>query len=121
MDAVAVTTADTAMIPAGSSSYCSCSAVADVDAETTAVAAEIQCRAEVNPSAFFALYIEEPWVAHLLIVVVCFVLDARSFLCVFDFVSSARTADLFHKKNCHLQQAVHFLKYSYLSAFLKEV
>lgn len=71
--------------------------------------------------AFFALHIEEPRVAHPLIVVVCFVLDARSFLCVFDFVSSARTADLFHKKNCHLQQAVHFLKYSYLSAFLKEV
>ena len=59
--------------------------------------------------------------AHPLIVGVCFVLDARFFLCVFDFVSSARTADLFHKKNCHLQQAVHFLEYSYLSAFLKEV
>ena len=42
MDAVAVTTADTAMIPAGSSSYCSCSAVADVDAETTAVAADVR-------------------------------------------------------------------------------
>ena len=109
------------MIHAGSSLYCSCSAVADVDVETTAVAAEIQCRAEVNPSAFFALHIEEPRMAHPLIVVVCFVLDARFFLCVFDFVSSARTADLFHKKNCHLQQAVHFLKYSYLSAFLKEV
>ena len=39
MDAVAVTTADTAMIPAGSSLYCSCSAVADVDAETTTMAA----------------------------------------------------------------------------------
>ena len=59
--------------------------------------------------------------AHPLIVVVCFVLDARFFLYVFDFVSSARTADLFHKKNCHLQQAVHFFEYSYLSAFLKEV
>ncbi len=46
---------------------------------------------------------------------------ARFFLCVFDFVSSVCTADLFHKKNCHLQQAVHFLKYSYQSAFLKEV
>ena len=42
MDAVAGTTADTAMIPAGSSSYCSCSAVADVDAETTAVAADVR-------------------------------------------------------------------------------
>ena len=109
------------MIHAGSSLYCSCSAVADVDVETTAVAADVRWWAEVNPSAFFALHIEEPRVAHPLIVVVCFVLDARSFLCVFDFVSSARTADLFHKKNCHLQQAVHFLKYSYLSAFLKEV
>ena len=118
---VAVTTVDAAMIPAGSSLYCSCSAVADVDVETTAVAAEIQCRAEVNPSAFFALHIEETRVAHPLIVVVCFVLDAHSFLCVFGFVSSAHTADLFHKKNCHLQQAVHFLEYSYLSAFLKEV
>ena len=49
---------DAVMIHAGSSLYCSCSAVADVDVETTAVAADVQCRAEVNPSAFFALYIE---------------------------------------------------------------
>ena len=55
------------MIHAGSSLYCSCSAVADVDVETTAVAADVQCRAEVNPSAFFALYIEASPVARLLI------------------------------------------------------
>ena len=36
----AVTTVDAAMIPAGSSLYCSCSAVADV--ETTAVAADVR-------------------------------------------------------------------------------
>lgn len=119
MAMVTVTTVDAAMIPAGSSLYCSCSAVADV--ETTAVAADVRWWAEVNPSAFFASHIEETRVAHPLIVVVCFVLDAHSFLCVFGFVSSAHTADLFHKKNCHLQQAVHFLEYSYLSAFLKEV
>ena len=39
-DAVATTTVDAAMIPAGSSLYCSCSAVADV--ETTAVAADVR-------------------------------------------------------------------------------
>ena len=55
------------MIHAGSSLYCSCSAVADVDVETTAVAADVQCRAEVNPSAFFALYIEASPVARRLI------------------------------------------------------
>ena len=102
MDAVAVTTADTAMIPAGSSLYCSCSAVADVDAETTAVAADVRWRAEVNPSALFALHNEETPVARLLIVVVCSVLAPHSFLEFFEFVFSAYTADLFHKKNCRL-------------------
>ena len=102
MDAVAVTTADTAMIPAGSSLYCSCSAVADVDAETTAVAADVQCRAEVNPSAFFALYIEASPVARLLIGV-----DVSGPAALFgafasDSAFSVYTADLFHKKNCHL-------------------
>mgnify|MGYP007010042699 CR=1 FL=1 len=50
------------------SGFCfSSPAAADVDAETTAVAADVQCRAEVNPSAFFALHIEEAPVARPLI------------------------------------------------------
>ena len=90
------------MIHAGSSLYCSCSAVADVDVETTAVAADVQCRAEVNPSAFFALYIEASPVARLLIGV-----DVSGPAALFgafasDSAFSVYTADLFHKKNCHL-------------------
>ena len=91
---------DAVMIHAGSSLYCSCSAVADVDVETTAVAADVQCRAEVNPSAFFALYIEASPVARLLIGV-----DVSGPAALFGaFASdfSVYTADLFHKKNCHL-------------------
>ena len=98
----AETAAAAVMIPAGSSSYCFCSAVADVDAETTAVAADVRWRAEVNPSALFALHNEETPVARLLIVVVCSVLAPHSFLEFFEFVFSAYTADLFHKKNCRL-------------------
>lgn len=94
---------DAVMIHAGSSLYCSCSAVADVDVETTAVAADVQCRAEVNPSAFFALYIEASPVARLLIGV-----DVSGPAALFgafasDSAFSVYTADLFHKKNCHLQ------------------
>ena len=90
------------MIHAGSSLYCSCSAVADVDVETTAVAADVQCRAEVNPSAFSALYIEASPVARLLIGV-----DVSGPAALFgafasDSAFSVYTADLFHKKNCHL-------------------
>lgn len=93
---------DAVMIHAGSSLYCSCSAVADVDVETTAVAADVQCRAEVNPSAFFALYIEASPVARLLIGV-----DVSGPAALFgafasDSAFSVYTADLFHKKNCHL-------------------
>ena len=86
------------MIHAGSSLYCSCSAVADVDVETTAVAAEIQCRAEVNPSAFFALYIE----ACLLIGVGVPGPTALFGAFASDSAFFVYTADLFHKKNCHL-------------------
>ena len=93
---------DAVMIHAGSSLYCSCSAVADVDVETTAVAADVQCRAEVNPYAFFALYIEASPVARLLIGV-----DVSGPAALFGAVASdsafsVYTADLFHKKNCHL-------------------
>ena len=38
----AETAAAAVMIPVGSSLYCFCSAVADVDAETTAVAADVR-------------------------------------------------------------------------------
>ena len=93
---------DAVMIHAGSSLYCSCSAVADVDVETTAVAADVQCRAEVNPSAFFALYIEASPVARLLIGV-----DVSGPAALFgafasDSAFSVYTADLFHNKNCNL-------------------
>ena len=73
-----------------------------MDVETTAVAAEIQCRAEVNPSAFFALYIEASPVARLLIGVD--VSGPAALLGAFasDSAFSVYTADLFHKKNCHL-------------------
>ena len=87
---------------AGSSLYCSCSAVADVDVETTAVAAEIQCRAEVNPSAFFALYIEASPVACLLIGVGVPGPTALFGAFASDSAFFVYTADLFHKKNCHL-------------------
>ena len=103
METMAVEMAvDAVMIHAGSSLYCSCSAVADVDVETTAVAADVQCRAEVNPSAFFALYIEASPVARLLIGV-----DVSGPAALFgafasDSAFSVYTADLFHKKNCHL-------------------
>ena len=90
------------MIHAGSSLYCSCSAVADVDVETTAVAADVQCRAEVNPSAFFALYIEASLVARLLIGVDVSGLAALFGAFASDSAFSVYTADLFHKKNCHL-------------------
>lgn len=92
------------MIHAGSSLYCSCSAVADVDVdvETTAVAAEIQCRAEVNPSAFFALYIEASPVACLLIGVGVPGPTALFGAFASDSAFFVYTADLFHKKNCHL-------------------
>ena len=73
-----------------------------MDVETTAVDADVQCRAEVNPSAFFALYIEASPVARLLIGV-----DVSGPAALFgafasDSAFSVYTADLFHKKNCHL-------------------
>lgn len=89
------------MIHAGSSLYCSCSAVADVDVEM-AVAADVQCRAEVNPSAFFALYIEASPVARLLIGVGVSGPAALFGAFASDSAFSVYTADLFHKKNCHL-------------------
>ena len=70
---------------------------------------------------FLALYIEASPVACLLIGVGVPGPTALFGAFASDSAFSVYTADLFHKKNCHLQQAVHFLKYSYLSAFLKEV
>lgn len=73
-----------------------------MDVETTAVAADVQCRAEVNPSAFFALYIEASPVARLLIGVGISGPAALFGAFASDSAFSVYTADLFHKKNCHL-------------------
>lgn len=104
------------MIHAGSSSYCSCSAVADV--ETTAVAADVQWQAEVNSSAFFALYIEVAPVTRPLIGAGGPDPTALFWTFASDSAFFAYTADLFHKKNCHLWRAVRFLKCPYHPAFL---